>query len=232
MREVTSTDRVSLGFGNTWTVTGSIKDAKTADKANIKPSLIIPGGVSITGGYDAALNVENAYVIFGSTSSKNSSANGEFTLNFNNSIVDFTNQFTFAEPTNGKTPKFNLNIKDSVLTTATKLCVAAANSNIFVDNSVVTLGTYLRNSGNVEIKNGSVVTGSTIQFGENGGNNGAIKVDASSLTINATSTGHAFDGKGVGSINLTNDATATVTYYKDMTITVDETSTFTGTEVQ
>ena len=230
--EVTSTDRVSLGFGNTWTVTGSIKDAKTADKANIKPSLIIPGGVSITGGYDAALNVENAYVIFGSTSSKNSSANGEFTLNFNNSIVDFTNQFTFAEPTNGKTPKFNLNIKDSVLTTATKLCVAAANSNIFVDNSVVTLGTYLRNSGNVEIKNGSVVTGSTIQFGENGGNNGAIKVDASSLTINATSTGHAFDGKGVGSINLTNDATATVTYYKDMTITVDETSTFTGTEVQ
>ena len=230
--EVTSTNRISLGFGNTWTVTGSIKDAKTADKANIKPSLIIPGGVSITGGYNATLNVTNAYVKFGNTSSKNSSANGEFTLNFNNSIVDFTNQFTFAEPTSGKTPKFNLNIKDSVLTTATKLCMAASGCNTVIDNSNVTIGTYIRNSGNVEIKNGSVVTGSTIQFGENGGNNGAIRVDASSLTINASAAGHALDGKGEGSITATNGAEVLVTYYKDMTISVDETSSFTGTEVE
>ena len=230
--EVTGTGRVSLGFGNTWNVTGSIEDAKTADKANIKPSLIIPGGVSITGGYNATLNVTNAYVKFGNTSSKNSSANGEFTLNFNNSIVDFTNQFTFAEPTSGKTPTFNLNIKDSVLTTATKLCMAASGCNTVIDNSNVTIGTYIRNSGNVEIKNGSVVTGSTIQFGENGGNNGAIRVDASSLTINASAAGHALDGKGEGSITATNGAEVLVTYYKDMTISVDETSSFTGTEVE
>lgn len=76
------------------------------------------------------------------------------------------------------------------------------------------------------------MTGSTIQFGENGGNDGAIIVDASTLTINASSTGHAFDGKGVGTINLKNGAEAFVTYYKAMTITEDETSTFTGTEVK
>ena len=82
------------------------------------------------------------------------------------------------------------------------------------------------------MSNGSVLTGKTIQFGENGGNNGTINVDASSMTITAGSTGSAFDGKGVGYINATNGATVAVDYYKDMTITADATSTFTGIEVQ
>ena len=230
--EVTSTARISLGFGNTWNVTGSIKNAKTADKANIQPSLIIPGGISITGGSNATMNVTNAYVSFGNTSSKNSSANGEFSLNFTNSIVDFTNQFTFAEPTSGKNPTFNVNITDSVVTCTAKMCFAAPGCEAVINNSIMNLKNNFRNSGKFDLVNGSVMNGSTIQFGENGGNNGAITVDASNLTINAVNTGSAFDGKDTGSITAKNGAEVSVTYYKAMTIAVDETSTFTGTEVQ
>ena len=228
--EVTGTGRVTLGYGNTFNITGSIENAKTADKANVQPSLIIPAGISITGGSDATMNVTNAYVKIGSTTSKDTAANGEFTLNFNNSIAEFTNQFTFAEPTSGKTPEFKMNITNSVFTTATKLCIAAPGSVVNVNNSVVTLGNYLRNSGELNLTNGSVLTGKTIQFGENGGNNGTINVDNSSFTIIAGSTGHAFDGKGTGSISAINGAEVTVDYYQDMTINVDATSTFTGTD--
>ena len=230
--EVVGTDRISLGFNNTWNITGTIEDATSADKANIKPSLIIPGGISITGGYNAALNVTNAYVSFGNTSSKNSSANGVFSLNFTNSIVDFNDQFTFTEPTGGKTPTFNINFTNSVVTTAKKMCFAAPGCNTVVNNSILTLKNNFRNSGNFELLNGSEMTGSTIQFGENGGNNGAIIVNNSKLTINAPNTGSAFDGKGIGSITAKNGANVSVTYYKAMTITVDDNSSFTGTEVK
>ena len=230
--EVTGTGRVSLAYGNTFNITGSIENAKTADKANIQPSLIIPGGISITGGNDASLNVINAYVQIGPTTSKPGGANGKFTLNFNNSIAEFTKEFGFYEPTGGMDPEFEMNIVDGVFTTGTKLCVAASNSVINVENSTIELGDYLRNSGKINLSKGSTLTGNTIQFGENGGNNGEIKVDGSNLTIGASSTGYAFDGKGIGSITLTNNAVAAVTYYKAMTINTDATSTFTGTEVK
>ncbi|MEE0237517.1 MAG: DUF6562 domain-containing protein [Bacteroidales bacterium] len=230
--EVTGGDRVTFAYGNVFNITGSLSDAKEVDKTTAQPSMIIPGGISITGGNDFTMNLKDAYVQIGNTSSKNNNANGTFTLNIENSIAEFTNQLTFSEPTGGKNPTFNLNVKNSVLTTAAKFCIAAPNTNVVIDNSTVTLGTYLRNSGNLTLKNGSVLTGYTSQFGENGGNNGIINLDNSEMTITATSTGHAFDGKGKGKINLENKAKASVTYYKDMTITFDATSTFTGTEVQ
>ena len=229
--EVTGTGRVTLGYGNTFNITGSIKDAKTADKANIQPSLIIPAGISITGDNDATMNVTNAYISLGNTSSKNSAANGEFTLNFTNSIIECTNQFTLSEPTGGKNPEFNVNITNSVMTTTAKLCIAAENSEVVVNNSILDLKNNFRNSGTFTLTNGSKMTGSTIQFGENGGNNGTINVDNSTFTIIAGSTGNAFDGKGIGSINATNGATVKVDYYQDMTINVDETSTFVGTDI-
>ena len=228
--EITGGGRVSLAYGNVFNITGTIEDAKTADKATVQPSLIIPAGISITGGSDATLNVTNAYVVIGSTSSKNSSANGTFTLNFNNSIAEFTNQLTLAEPTSGKTPTFDINIVDSVFTTGTKFIIAAPNSNVVIDNSTVTAATYFRNSGNLTLQNGSVLTASTIQFGENGGNDGITTVDNSALNITASSAGHALDGKGTGAIILKNNATANVTYYKALTVTCDESSTFNGTE--
>ena len=230
--EVTGTGRVSLAYGNTFNITGSIENAKTADKANIQPSLIIPAGISITGGSDATMNVTNAYVQIGSTSSKNNAANGVFTLNFTNSIAEFTNQLTFAEPTSGKNPTFNLNIKDSVLTTGTKLILAAPKCEMNVDNSTINISAYFGNSGTVNLTNGSVLTGSCIQDNEGINHRGSTTVDNSTFTINATSTGHAFNGKGTGSITAQNGATVSVTYYKGITITTDATSTFTGTEVQ
>ena len=229
--EITGTGRVSLAYGNTFDIKGNIENAKSADKANIQPSLIIPGGISITGGNDAVFNIKNTYVKIGSTSSKNNAANGTFTINIENSIAEFTNQLTFAEPTGGKNPTFNLNVKNSVLTTATKLILAAPNCNMVVDNSTIDVKTYFRNSGILTLNNGSVLTGATTQFGENGGHDGKTVVDASTLTIEASSTGHAFDGKGTGSIKAQNGATVAVDYYKDMTIEVDATSTFTGTKV-
>ena len=178
------------------------------------------------------MNVTNAYVKIGSTSSKNSSANGVFTLNFTNSIAEFTDQLTFAEPTGGKNPTFNVNITNSVLTTGAKLIFGAPGCKTVIDNSKVTMKTYFRNSGELEVRNHSEFTGSTIQFGENGGNDGKTIVDDSTFTITATSTGHALDGLGTGSIKAQNGANVTVTYYKGMTINVDATSTFTGTEVE
>ena len=230
--EITGSGRVSLAYGNTFNITGTIENAKTADKSSIQPSLIIPAGISITGGSDATFNVTNAYVVIGSTSSKNSSANGTFDFNFTNSIAEFTNQFTLAEPTSGKNPTFNITIKDSVFTTGTKFVIAAPNSNVVIDNSEVTLATYFRNSGNVTLKNGSVLTGATIQFGENGGNDGTTIVDISTLNITATSAGHALDGKGTGKIVAKNGATVSVDYYKGITIECDTTSKVAGTEVK
>ena len=229
--EITGTGRASLAYGNTFNITGNVSDAKSTDKANVQPSLIIPGGISITGGNDAVFNIKDAYVKIGSTTSKNSAANGTFTINIENSIAEFTNQLTFSEPTSGKNPTFNLNVKNSVLTTATKLILAAPNCNMVVDNSTIDVKTYFRNSGNVELKNGSVLTGSTIQFGENGGHDGATTVDASKFTITASSTGCAYDGRGTGSITLKNGAEVSVDYYKALTINSDASSTFTGTEV-
>ena len=225
--EITGGGRVSLAYGNVFNITGSIENAKTADKTKVQPSLIIPAGISITGGSDATLNVTNAYVVIGSTSSKNSAANGTFTLNFNNSIAEFTNQLTFAEPTSGKNPTFVMNVKDSILTTGTKLVMAAPNSTVIIDNSKVTLGNYLRNSGLLVLKNGSELTGSMIQFGENGGNDGITKVDNSTLTIVNTSVGHATDGKGKGVLIISNGATVSVDYIKDLIVKKDESSTFT-----
>ena len=230
--EVTGTGRVTLGYGNTFNITGNIQNAKAADKTNVQPSLIIPGGISITGGNDAAMNVTNAYVKIGNTSSKNNAANGKFSLNFTNAIAEFTNQLTFSEPTSGMNPTFEVTVTNSVLTTGTKFIAAAPGSNVTIDNSEVTLYTYFRNSGSWELKNQSVLLGKTIQFGENGGNDGKTIVDNSSFTIIGGSTEHALDGKKTGSITAKNGATVTVDYYKDLTITRDATSTFTGTEVQ
>lgn len=229
--EVTGTGRVTLGYGNTFNITGSVEDAKTADKANIQPSLIIPGGISITGGNDATMNVTNAYVKIGSTSSKNNAANGTFTLNFENSITEFTNQLTFAEPTEGKNPTFNVNIKNSVLTTGTKLILAAPNCMMNVDNSTINISTYFGNSGIVTLTNGSELTGSCIQDNEGINHRGRTIVDNSTFTINATSTGHAFNGRNEGSITAENKSHVTITYYKGITITTDATSTFTGVDV-
>ena len=225
--EITGGGRVSLAYGNTFNITGSIENAKTADKANIQPSLIIPGGISITGGNNATMNVTNAYVKIGSTTSKPGEANGTYTLNFANSIAEFTKDLAFSQPSGTKDPAFNMTLTNSVFTTGTKFQVWPTRSSVIVDNSVVTVGSYFLNSGNVEVKNNSKFTGSTIQFGESGGgNNGSISIDSSEFTITSTGKAHAFDGKNTGSITLKNAAVVTIDYVKDMILAVADDCTF------
>ena len=228
--EVFGKNRVSVGYGSSFYVAGTISDAKTANKSEIQPSLNISAGLSIVGGNDTVFEVKNAYVILGDTSSKNSNANAVFDITFENSIVDFTKQFAFAAPKyDTLNPTFNVNVKDSVLTTGTKLYVAAPGTVMTVDNSTVSLGSYLRNSGELTLKNGSVLTGGMIQFGDNGGNDGTIFVDASTLTINNNDQAYAMDGKGTGKLILKNGSVATIDYIKDSCYSVDKTSTLNAT---
>ena len=109
------------------------------------------------------------------------------------------------------------------MTTGTKFIVAAPNSTVVIDNSIVKLATYFRNSGVFTVQNGSVFTGATIQFGENGGNNGTINVDNSTFTVTAGSTGHALDGKGTGKVVLTNGAKVSIDYITNTPQLINET---------
>jgi len=229
--EFTGTGRMTVGYGNTFNITGTITDAKTADKSDVKASLIIPGGISITGGNDAAMNVNDAYVSIGNTSSKNSAANGKFELNFTNSIVEFTNQFTLSTPTNGMAPVFDVNIVNSVVTAVAKICIAAPGATVDIDNSVVTTQNNLHNSGELNLLNGSELTAGMIQFGENGGNAGVIKVYNSKFTINNNNAAYAMDGNGVGELHVIDGSKATVDYITESNIFVDTESNLTSKQI-
>ena len=79
--ELTGTARMAIGHGATFNITGSIADAKTADKATIQPSFIVAAGGSFTG-YGLTFNVTDAYVKFDkTTTSKDINANGTFNFN-------------------------------------------------------------------------------------------------------------------------------------------------------
>lgn len=210
--EVTGTGRMTLGWGNTFNITGTVSDAKNADKADFQASLIVPGGISITGS-GATLNVTNAYVKLGLTTSKNSGATDNFDIDFTNSIVDFSNNFGFATSTSGKTPVFDIDVKDSVLNMDKNFDLSNAACDVLVDNSVITVGSSMRNDGTLKMINGSEMTvKAQIQSGEHGGNNGSIIVDSSKLTIECSSVGHAMDGNNVGKLELINGATADIDY--------------------
>ncbi len=210
--EITGTGRMTVGWGNTFNITGSIADAKTADKSTLTPSLKVPGGISITGS-GATFNVTNAYVVLGLSTSKNSGATDTFDFDFTNSIVDFTNNFSFATSTNGKTPTFDIDVKNSMLNLDKNLDLSNAACDVLVDNSTITVASSFRNDGKLELINGSVLTvNAQIQPGEHGGNNGTITVDSSTLTIECSSTGHAMDGNDVGKLILKNGAKADIDY--------------------
>ncbi len=227
---LTGTGRIVLGHGCTFNIVGNITDAKTTDKTAINPSFVIPGGASITGN-GLNFNVTNAYIQLGNTSSKNSAATGAHQLTFTNSIVEFTNQFTLSEPTGGLTPEFNVTIENSVVTAVAKICIAAPNSTVVIDNSDVTTSNNFRNSGNVTLKNGASLTAGMIQFGENGGNNGTITVDASTFKITNSNKACAMDGQGIGILVLQNNAVATIDYITNSEIKIDATSILTVKEI-
>ena len=229
----TTSGRLVIGYGCTFNITGTITDAKTADKANIQPSLIV-AGASFTG-TNLTFNVNNAYVKFNSNStSKNSNANGTFNFNVNNSIWDQTGVLAFYVPTSGMDPTFNLTLKDSVLTTTSHLVFSVTKGEIVIDNSNVNVGTsrQLENRSTMTIKNGSVVNGA-VATSSNAINPGTIIVEDATYAVTGQFSGAA---EGTGTLVIKKDATVSVGSIVDKAnvvidatdMTADDAVNFTG----
>ncbi|MBR3870663.1 MAG: hypothetical protein IKJ17_04090 [Clostridia bacterium] len=225
-----NTGRAVISYGNVVDVEGDIADAKTADKTTTKKSMYVPNGLSFNGdGYGVELNVNNAYVSYGSSTSKNSTATGEFNFNFTNSIAEFTNNFvtTLTKAGYSLTPTFNINVKDGVLTTASHMELWHAGTNMTVDNSNVTIGGSFANGGTLTLTNGAVMKVNNPIMSSHGGNTGTINIDGATLDL----TGGNEAWVSEGAINLTADAKLILDMFSSTgTITIDA-SDFTGNTV-
>lgn len=176
--EVT-TGRVAVSYGNVFNIIGNIADAKTADKATVTPSLKLTGGISMNGdGGGVKFNITDAYVILGDSTSKNSGATGEFNINIDNSIVDFTKTLKTYQPTAaGLDPSFNITAKDSVVGFASHLELWNAKTNLTLDNTNLTVSGSFANAGAVNVENGSYFLVKDPIMSSHGGNTGTIVAD-------------------------------------------------------
>lgn len=220
----TTSGRMVIGHGATFNIIGNIVDAKTADKADLTPSLIAPGA-SFTGA-GVTFNVTNAYVKFTAyCSSKNSSANGTFTFNVTNSIWEQSGSLVFSEPTNGKDPTVNFYLTDSVLTSTSHLVFAVSKGEIVFDNSNVNVGAnrQLENRSTLTIKNGSVVY-AALATSSNAKNPGKTIVDGATYITTGEFSGADV---GIGTLIVQNGATVTVGNVSKANVTVDVTSVLT-----
>ena len=196
--ELTGTGRMVIGHGATFNITGTIANAKTADKATLVPSLKIAAGASITGN-GVTFNVKNAYIVANAnTTSKNSNANGTLDFNIENSIWEQTGVLAFYVPTSGMDPVVNFELKNSVLTTTSHLVFSVTKGEIVIDNSLVNQGTQrqLENRSTMTIKNGSVVNGA-VATSSNAINPGTIIVENATYAV----TGE-FSGSDLGTGTL------------------------------
>lgn len=215
--ELTGTDRMVIGHGCTFNIEGNVTDAKTANAADLTPSLIAPGA-SFTGA-GVNFNVTNAYVKFTAyCSSKNSNANNTFNINVTNSIWEQNNTLVFSAPTNGMDPTFNFNVKDSVLNSTSHLVFAVTKGDIVFDNSNVNVGTsrQIENQSTMTIKNGSVVYAS-VQVSSNANNPGTLIVDNATYIATGEFSGVNL---GTGKLILKNGATATVPKFGNATVEI------------
>ncbi|MBE6387402.1 MAG: hypothetical protein E7045_05005 [Lentisphaerae bacterium] len=233
--------RTTLSYGSTIDVDGTIEDAKTADKASVTKSLDIKGGFSFNGdgtydGQDATLDVDNAYVSFGSSTSKNSGATGNFVWNFDNSIVDFTADFqTAASTKDGLDPHFNLNITDSVFNVGSRFAFNHANSVAVVDNSVVTINQQFKNVGEFTLQNDSQMTVGGNADGpsyEKTGNFGTLNVTGEgSLFDMSSSTPAGYPFYNEGTVNVTDKAAFKADYVKNKGDVEIDGGAFTATKI-
>ena len=223
--ELIGTGRMVIGHGATFNITGTITDAKTADVANVTPSLIA-AGASFTGA-GVNFNVTNAYVKFTAyCSSKNNSASGTHNFNITNSIWDQTGSFVFTEPTSGKDPTFNLTLKDSVLNSTSHLVFAVTKGEIVFDNSNVNVGVYrqLENRATLTIKNGSVVYAS-VQVSSNAKNPGTTIVENATYVTTGEFSGADV---GTGTLIIKKGANITVGKITKANIVIDATGMTAG----
>ena len=230
--ELTGTARMAIGHGATFNITGSIADAKTADKATIQPSLIVAAGASFTG-RDLSFNVNDAYIKFNATTtSKDINANGTFNFNVENSIWEQTGSLGFYVPSNGMDPTFNLNLKDSVLTSTSHLVFAVSKGDIVVDNSNVNVNNrqQLEVRGNMIVKNGAEVWAAN-RTSSNANMPGTLTVDNATYDSIEEYTG---SGLGIGTLIVKNGAKVTLGAISNANVYVytNPANTFSYTELK
>ena len=219
--QLTGSARLVIGHGATFNITGTIEDAKTADKATLVPSLKIAAGASITGN-GVTFNVNNAYIVANAnTTSKNSNANGTLDFNINNSIWEQTGVLAFYVPTSGKDPVVNFELKNSVLTTTSHLVFSVTKGEIVIDNSLVNQGTsrQIENRSTMTIKNSSVVNGA-VATSSNAKNPGTIIVEDATYAVTGEFSGSDL---GTGTLIVKKGATVSAGSITKANIQIDAT---------
>ena len=228
--QLTGSARLVIGHGATFNITGTIEDAKTADKATLVPSLKIAAGASITGN-GVTFNVNNAYIVANAnTTSKNSYANGTLDFNIDNSIWEQTGVLAFYVPTSGKDPVVNFELKNSVLTTTSHLVFSVTKGEIVIDNSLVNQGAsrQIENRSTMTIKNGSVVNGA-VATSSNAINPGTIIVENATYAVTGEFSGAA---EGTGTLVIKEGANVSVGSIKaGANVTVDAEGMAAGDEI-
>ena len=225
-----TTGRMVIGHGATFNITGEIENAKTAvnARAGLTPSLIV-AGASFTGN-SVNFNVKNAYLKFTAyCSSKNSSANGTFNFDVENSIWEQSGSLVFTAPTSGKDPTFNLNLKDSVLNSTSHLVFQVTKGDVVIDNSNVNVDNakQLEVCGTMTIKNGSVVHAADATS-SNAKKPGTMIVDGA--TYKATGEYSGSD-VGTGTLIIKNGANVTLGTISKTNVYHEEDSTLTYTSL-
>ena len=224
--QLTGSNRLVIGHGATFNITGTIADAKAADKATLTPSLKIAAGASITGN-GVTFNVNNAYIVANAnTTSKNSNANGTLDFNINNSIWEQTGVLAFYVPTSGKDPVVNFELKNSVLTTTSHLVFSVTKGEIVFDNSLVNQGTsrQIENRSTMTIKNGAVVNGA-VATSSNAKNPGTIIVEDATYAVTGEFSGSDL---GTGTLVVKKDANVTMGKITKANIVIDATDMTAG----
>ena len=224
--EITGTGRLVIGHGCTFNITGTITDAKTADKATIQPSLIMPGA-SFTGA-GVTFNVTNAYIKAPSSyCSSSKSASGTFDFNVTNSIFETAGKLAFESQSTAATVNFEL--KDSVLTTGSHLVFGVSRGEIVIDNSNVNVGTsrQIENQSTMTVKNGSVVNGA-VATSSNAKNPGTLIIDNATYSVTGEFSGSDL---GTGTLIIKKGGSFTAGSVTKADIQIDATGMKAGDEV-
>ena len=205
--EIIGTGRMVIGHGCTFNITGTIADAKTANVADVTPSLVMPGA-SFTGA-GVTFNVTNAYISAPSSyCSSSKSASGTFDFNITNSIWDSTGKLAFEAQSTAA--KVDFALVNSVLTTGSHLVfgTASGEEGVVIDNSLVNQGTsrQIENRGTMTIKNGSVVNGA-VATSSNAINPGTIIVENATYAVTGEFSGAA---EGTGTLIIKKGANVSV----------------------
>ena len=224
--QLTGTGRMVIGHGCTFNITGTIKNAKTADKATLTPSLVMPGA-SFTGA-GVTFNVTNAYISAPSSyCSSSKSASGTFDFNINNSIWENAGKLAFESQSTAATVNFDL--VSSVLNTGSHLVFGVSRGEVVIDDSNVNVGksNQIENQSTMTIKNGSVVNGA-VATSSNAKNPGTIIVENATYAVTGEFSGSDL---GTGTLIIKKDATVSAGSITKANIQIDATNMVAGEEI-